>query len=665
VTPSPQNPRRNLIAAIAALFVLGFFIHLILLARATSLTWDEADHTYAGYMSWRHADFGINPQHPPLVKYLATLPLLSMHLEEPTRQDRPYRLEEVLNGRNLLFRNDADTISLRTRIAASLLTVLLVILMFLFTQEMFSSNAGLIALALVTFDPTLLAHGAVVTTDAGQACFMVAAIYAFYRYVKSPTNARLILTGLATGLALASKHSAVLLFPTLATLAALEVLANKQSPRTKLALRYIASLAIITAVSIVVLWASYGFRFAARPEGFHLNPSFSAMLQRVPSATDAHALALAERLHLLPESYLYGFAHVLIMSRAFTTYLLGTIYPHPIWFYFPIAMVIKSTLTFLILLVIALWAIATGKVSHRRELAFALVPAAIYMIFAMAGGMNIGIRHILPVYIFLIIAIAGATAALIERNRRWLYVTAALLIFQAISVTLTFPGYVAYANEAVGGINNVHNLLSDSSSDWGQQMKSVRRYLERNNIHQCWFIYFGEGVIDPNYYNLPCKYLPTADGLHFPDPIDTPTSIDGPVLVSASVLSGFEFGPGALNPYEQFKHLTPAASIDGGVFVFNGHFEIPLAAALTHVQRAELLLKQNQLPQALTEAQQALALAPDSARTNLTMGEVLDASNQRTEARPYYERALQIAQTVEPRFQESTLKTLQHRLAEK
>ncbi len=113
-------------------------------------------------------------------------------------------------------------------------------------------------------------------------------------------------------------------------------------------------------------------------------------------------------------------------------------------------------------------------------------------------------------------------------------------------------------------------------------------------MKDCWFIYFAEGVVDYSYYGIPCKPLPTADSLWVGETADAPPSIDGPLLISAGDLSGFEFGAGALNPYEQFKYLRPTAVIQYGVFVFDGHFEIPLAAAISHAQKARRLMNVKQ-----------------------------------------------------------------------
>ncbi|MGA2351013.1 MAG: phospholipid carrier-dependent glycosyltransferase [Terracidiphilus sp.] len=667
-----NRPRLHLFqltCAVAALLGI-IFLQLSLMARMNSATWDEPDHIYSAYMQTKHGDFGLNPEHPPLIKFLGALPLLNMQLKMPGLQGRPYRLEEAAGGRDFLFGNDANTILFRVRIATSVITILLALMVFLAAREMFGTGAGLIALSLIAFDPTLLAHSALMTTDAGGACFMFASIYAYYRYAKSPSNWRLVLVGLAVGLALASKHSSVLIFPMLLLLGLAEVLwpeapASQEVPASlrKRSVHFAAAFIAIVLLAVAVLWSCYGFRYAARGDGMQLNPSMPVQLARVPSHFEGAVLATIAKLHLLPESYIYGFAHVLIQSKAFTSFLLGTIYPHPVWFYFPVAMIIKSTLSFLILLGITAWAMATRRFRDRREILYLTIPAVIYMAFAMAGGMNIGVRHVLPLYIFLSVLIAGASWRLVQRDRRWLYAVIVLMVFQAVSVLRAFPAYVSYANEVAGGPAAVHNLLSDSSSDWGQQMKAVKGYTDAHGIKSCWFAYFGQGVADFSYYGIPCKPLITADSLYFDGPHDVPPVIDGPVLMSAGVLSGFEFGPGALNPYEQFKQIKPDALIDYGVFVYDGHFDVPLAAALSHVQKSGLLLAQKNVPQALAEAQQAEVLAPDSATVNATLGRALDASGRIQDALPYYRKALVLAQTVEPRFQQSLIKAMEARLS--
>jgi hypothetical protein len=648
------------------------FLQLAFSVHRNSITWDEDDHIFAGYMSWKHADFGLNPEHPPLVKLVAAIPLLNMPLKVPVLQGRSFKYEAFLDGKDFLFKNDADTMLFRARIAVSSFTLLLALLVFLAAQEMFGTSAGFIALALLAFDPNLLAHGAVVGTDAGLSCFMFAAVYAFYRYVKVPSAWRLIVTGLATGLALAAKHTGVLLFPMLFLLAISEVVRSGWAPETpggvrvstaKRAQQLAIALFAISAIAITILWGAYGFRYQARAEGRQMNPPFNEFVQGLSRPCEVRLLQTVARFHLLPESYIYGLADVRIMSDFYASFLLGKDYPHGVWFYFPLAFLIKSSLSFLLLLLTTIWAIATRRLAAGREIIFLTIPPIFHLAVAMSAGMNIGVRHILPMYLFLSVLIGGATWTLIQRNRRWIYVIVALLVFQAVSTSRAYPAYIAYANELWGGPPHVHELLSDSNSDWGQQLKDVRRYLDQHNIKDCWFIYFAEGVVDASYYKIPCRQLPTMDSLWMEEPLNAPPAIDGTVLVSAGDLSGFEFGAGALNPYEQFKSLRPIAVIDYGVFVYEGHFEIPLAASISHSQRAQWLLDARQLPEALEEAQQAVALVPDAAKPNALLGDILTAMGRPNEARAAYQKALTLAKTIEPDFQIELAQELEKKLS--
>src|SRR4030095_5166114 len=125
------------------------------------------------------------------------------------------------------------------------------------------------------------------------------------------------------------------------------------------------------------------------------------------------------------------------------------------------------------------------------------------------------------------------------------------------------------------------------------------------------------------------------------EPIEVPTSINGPVLISASNLSGVEFGPGPLDPYGQFKLLKPTAVIDRGVFVFDGKFDLPLAAAISKAQKARNLVQAKQLDAAWQEAQAAVALAPDSIQTQLAFGDILREMGQPRQARAHYEIAME------------------------
>src|SRR6266702_4626809 len=281
------------VVSIAGVFILFLLLVSLLsfIANHNSLSWDEGDHIFAGYRQWTHGDFGLNPEHPPLVKAVAALPLLFLELKEPPLQNRYFKLEAYFDGRDMIFgsgpQTSSDTIVFLVRIAAAIFTVLTALLIYFMTAEIFGRKAGLFALLLFIFEPNILAHGALVTTDLAVSCFLLASAYAFYRYVKKPSIPRLILTGVAVGLALGSKHSAILILPILGILAIAEGWNQRQenalaqTTRLKYTLRLFLALGCVLLIAVGVLWSLYGFRYAARPEGLSIDPALFSRVEKL------------------------------------------------------------------------------------------------------------------------------------------------------------------------------------------------------------------------------------------------------------------------------------------------------------------------------------------------------------------------------------------------
>ena len=661
--PSKKQTRYEIGGLFLLLIVLG--VQIFFSVRRESQTWDEANHIYTGYRSWTDGDFGLNPEHPPLVKLLATAPLLGSQMKMPILEGRFFKEDAFLGGKQFLYQNDPGKILARTRTAAAILALVTALVVFFGTREMFGSGAAFIALTLLTFDPNFLAHGAFVTTDVGLSCFMFLSVYMFYRFVQCPSALRLVATGTAVGLVLAVKHTGLLILPILLLLTLCEIFLQFFGTNLRRAgrhaLKLLGSLALITLIGWAVLWSFYRFRYDARPDGLQMNPPLVEYVKEL-KPYEAWPISFMSRWHMLPESYLYGLADVKLTANYYTSYVLGKIYAHGVWFYFPVAFLIKSTIAVLALLLLTLLVIATRGLPRAREILFLLVPTIFYLIVALAVGMNIGVRHIIVVYVFLYVLIGGATWALIQKSRKWVYAVGVLLLVHVASSLMAFPNYIPYANEFWGGPSQTYKLLTDSNSDWGQQLISVKQYLDRRGMKDCWFEYFAGGVAEPSYYGIPCKLLPTMSTLWLNLPLDVPSSINGPVLISAGNLSGYEFGPGRLDPYGQFKLLRPTAVIDHSVFVFDGKFDMPLAAAISKVQKSQNLAHAKQLNEALLEAQAAVALAPDSVQTQLALADVLRELGQSQQARVCYEKALELAKTIEPDFQIRLIPDIKRRL---
>jgi hypothetical protein len=645
----PPHARRKTIAVVASLLAM-LVLQLVLSIRTESQTWDEGDHIYAGYRSWTHADFGLNPEHPPLAKAIDTLPLLGMQLTVPEPRNRYFKTEAFLDGRDFVSQNGPDRILLRVRLAAALFSVILALLVFWAAREMFGEGAAYLALALLVFDPNILAHGALVTTDMPLTCCLFASVYAFYRYVRSPSLARLALTGLAAGLTLAVKHTGLLVFPTLALLATVELLRLRPGAARR-ALQLAAALAVVTVLAIGVLWAAYGFRYRARPAGVEMTPPLTAVVKGLEPRPAAAISALA-RWHALPESYIYGLTDVLDIASGSSSYVLGKVYRHGVWFYFPVAFAVKSTLGLLGLLLLGGAAVALRRLTQAREILFLLIPPLFYLAVAMSSGLNIGLRHILPMYAFLAVFAAGGAVALWRRHHRtWGYVIAGLLLAHVVSSARSFPVYMAYANELWGGPANTYKYLTDSNTDWGQQLIATGEYLSAHRVKNCWFAYFAQTTIDQTKYGVGCHILPTISSVWLGEVEPVPPVIDGPVLISAASLSGYETGPGAVNPYAEFQKLRPTAVVQHGVFVYDGRFAVPLASAVTHAILASRLRAAGKLDAALAEARIAVAADPDSVRAQSALGDVLTALHLSDEAQAAYGIALRQARTVEPDFQ--------------
>jgi tetratricopeptide (TPR) repeat protein len=660
MTLNPEKPHRTIIACFSLALIAALIFQLAYSSRQNSITWDEAHHLFDGYNILQHADYGLNPEVPPLVKMVAAAPLLHMPLNVPKLQGREEQTEAYLDGKDFVFHNDTEKILFRARMASAIFTIALAVAVFVAASEMFSPLTGLLALAFVVFDPNLLAHGALITTDVAISCLIFIAIYLAYRYVLRPLPLRLILVGLVTGLALATKFTGILIFPMLVLLAIVELIHTRD---WRLLARRALALLIVTAISLTVLWSFYGFRYVARPAGQDTNPPLAQYLKHLPDPADARHLALLARTHLLPEAYIYGLANTKITENADTSFFFGRIYLHGTHLYFPAAFLIKSTLPFLILFAAAIALIATKRLRHYRELLFLTLPPAIFFAVAVRSHMNIGHRHLLPIYAFLYVLIAAAATTLIRMNRRWTYAIATLFLWQVFEAAHVAPAYMAYANEAWGGPAATHKYLSDANSDWGQQLKSVKQYLDSRGIKDCWIAYFVDGVVPLDYYGIPCKRLPTINTLWLNLPIDVPPEIDGPVLISDGVLTGIDYGQGPLNPYEQFRHIPPTSAIQYGLFVYDGHFKVPLASAHSKIQNAINLLIQGRTEEALAEAQQAALLAPDSVLVQTMLGDILTSLHRPQEARTHYQQALTAAQTIEPELQAKKIPDLKAKIA--
>jgi hypothetical protein len=659
------------VAGAALVLLLTMAIEVGFSTRQQSPSWDEGDHIYAGYMNWINGEYTLNPEHPPLVKLVATLPLVPLDLKTAPRQGRYFKDEAYFGGRELIFRNgakfggkySADTLLLRVHLAAMTFGLVLAAVLFLAGKEMFGATAGLITMALYVFDPSVIANAPFVTTDTGAACGFFATVYLFYRFVKQMNWRRAAACGLVLGLALASKHSTIVLFPLLTVLGAGD-LAGRWKAAGKLPLinarKTAVGLGIVGAVALFVLWAIYSFRFHMHPNGVSMAPL--DVEARPLAAPMRWFILFCAHFHLLPESYLFGLVDVQGVGESWPTYFMGKVYAHGIWYYFPVVLAVKWTVATLVLLALGIWVFATGKIRQTREIFFLAFPAVSYLAIAMAGPLNMGERHLLPIYPFVFTLLGAAAAWLMKRSRPWVYVVIILLGAHAVESLRCFPNYIPFGNALWGGPANTHKYFSDAGVDWAQQLKWTKQWLDEHNVKECSFAYFAAPFLLPSDYDIPCKLLPTFDTSYIQE-IQVPPIVKGPILISYGDLGGYEFGTWVRNPYEMFNRRKPDAVIMNSIAVYYGDFAIPDAEAMVYTRRATRGLRTDPAA-ALSAARTAVSLVPNGFDANRALGDALAANGDWTGAKAAYGMVMGRLPEMETSAQQHWRPILERRMAE-
>lgn len=591
-----------------------FFLAVVMAAQmwasmnSLSVTSDEIDHLHAGYRYLQCKDFGWNPEHPPLAKMVAALPLLAMRLNDPIVQACVLPSSREIDfraGHAFLFAN-RESVLTAARIASSLFAILLLVATWSFARSLFGPYVAFFAAALVAFEPNLIGHGGLVTTDVPAALGFLLAIYSFYRCLDRTTPRRVLVFGLAMGLALALKFSNIVLAAILPILALMDTAIAGGGLRRLL--RSLGTVAVALAVAVVVLWASYGFRYSARPYGARpwTNPRIEDSRGIVPT----RVIPMLQTSHLFPQAYLIGLQDILVESGfGRKGYLLGHNYLGGHWYYFPVAAAIKFTVPFLLVSVLSFAAFSFWR-TNSRTLLFLLLPVGVYMAISAASGINIGFRHILPIIPLLaIFAAAGIWNAALSRR----VVMGALILLlgaHAASSLRAFPNYISYGNEFWGGPENVYKYLADSNADWGQAQKMARSYLERTQPRSCFLIQAYHDL--KRDYGIPCGSISELER-DIP-----PLPFTGTLIVSSSVVDGVTWHTGDVRGARAFRGLTPKTQIGGSaLLVYEGTFDLSPIIAAQHLARIGSDVHE---PRAvLEEAKIAARLDPESALAYLRM----------------------------------------------
>jgi 4-amino-4-deoxy-L-arabinose transferase-like glycosyltransferase len=584
--PSVPLPQRTAALAAALAFVLVFSTMVISSHRDWSATWDEPTFLAAGYSYLKFGDYRLNPEHPPLAQMIMTLPLL----RERVTADRNnpfwqasarFKDAQFFFAHNFVHggQNDADAMLFGARSMTTVLAVLLGLLVMLWAWQLGGLNATVLAGCLFAFEPNIIAHAGLVTTDMPMALMFFASCYALWRCARALTWGNAVVAALCVGATFVTKFSAVVLVPTFLVLGLAQMLYCREwpifIPRQKILTaarsKIVAWLALGMGIGIVtyaMIWAAYGFQYNAVYENGRWMP-----LQRVDRPPPATLTAkIVERLdanRLLPSAYSRGVLDVIYKNKiGHTAFFWGEISSKGWWLYFPFTFLVKTPIPMLLFFALALWVTARWRKTPARDLAFVIFPAAVFFLMSVWGRINIGHRHILPIYPLLFVWVGVSVAQWLPLRGDWVRraVVAVLLAGSIASSLLVHPHYLAYFNELVGGPRNGYKFLVDSNLDWGQDLKFLKYWVERNEIHGINLAYFG--TADPKYYRMNVLHLPGAPFFVPPERQQT-IDLPGYVAVSATLLQGLYLPPGIPQDfYAPLMKRKPKKVIGHSIFVY-------------------------------------------------------------------------------------------------
>ncbi|MDD5566867.1 MAG: glycosyltransferase family 39 protein [Patescibacteria group bacterium] len=460
------------------------------------------------------------------------------------------------------------------RLPIMLLSILLGLIIFKWTKSLFGVLGGLIALLFYVFDPTTLAHSRWITTDLGIALFIFATLYFLYRFFQKPTLGRTFVFAFVFALALLAKFSAVILIPltllyliiakwqgwpcTVLVQGGSKNQITQQIPKPVGAGKFIL---ITIIVSIITVWGVYGFElkkpysdpeipaaFAPGKSQQHFDKAWLTFVNKFTDTDTAEGRLtekLAKTIPIPAYTYIKGFATLANHNYwGHTAFLMGKYSAVGWWYYFIVAFLVKTPLVTILFLLVTIgligiraWSrLKKGWIQPNQLVAtnglnriggffkklfnffrgipvywyMVILTPTLYFIWTLTSKLNLGVRHLLPIYPFIFLLFgAFTTIRLGRRAKLWRGLFIVLIIFYIASSIMIYPNYLSYFNEAVGGPSQGHKYLLDSNIDWGQDLIGLKKYVDEHQLGKIYFHYFG--TADPTAYGIIHESPPTNE----------------------------------------------------------------------------------------------------------------------------------------------------------
>lgn len=498
------------------LIVISACVFIVAASWNESLTYDEVTYIPSGYSYVSHGDMHLNPEHPPLFKDMAGLPLLFMDIRQDAFSTRSWNgspNEQWNFGREFLFTtgNDAYAIARAARLPMLFFFAAAAAALFVWTRMRYGITAAYMALIVFCFSPSIMAHAGFVTNDIASMCGAIIGLFGYAYFLRYPSLARALVASLGLGFALLTKFSNVLLIPLFFAFSFVYAfLSWKRKEVTtwgkdETFSSIIAKTCVIYIVAIFgcvyPLYALHTFNYPPEKQ----RQDTEEIMSNFPSSDTLIWLSDKPVARPLTQFILGISLNIQRTNTGTKSYLAGHISDEPSRIYFPLAYTIKEPLPWIMLVVagagLGIFRLyrrispkeKTGVQSALWKYQDELLIVAWLISYgglSIAGNLTIGIRHIFPLYPFIIMLVCGAimwaihciahhhkTYGPIASAATWI-----IIIWYVIENLLAFPFYLPYFNQFVGGSANGGAYLNDSNVDWGQEMIRLRAWLDANNV---------------------------------------------------------------------------------------------------------------------------------------------------------------------------------------
>ena len=629
--------------------------------KEESATVDESSFLAAGYSYWHGYGFAFDPEAPPLAKLISAAPLLFMdvklsgtvrelldrrvgarvapgwtgdqQLEDqhfPVARDNWYFwpfVEMQMLGQEFVYggANDADRILAAARWMQVALTVLTGIVIFFWLRRLAGGMASALGVALWALNPVVLAYGHLVLTDMGETLMFVLAVWRFSIFLDRPSTGRAALCGLACGGALVMKFSGVVLAPILLVLLGLHAMRRRDWRGWG---KHLLVIALVTGGVVVLVYAPCWRPAPPLPADTAAKigvPTWFQVLRPV----------------LIPPDFFKGLAlvrgHELWGHWAF---LCGQWRHTGWWGYFPVTLAVKTPVPLLLLTMVGLvmWLRGLRRFSFPHTIPW--LAGLMYLLVAMAGTINIGVRHLLPMLALLAVGTASQFSLGSRRIQLCAWLGAGWLF---LATWQAYPHFIEYFNELAVGPSNGYRWLLDSNLDWGQDVKRLKRFLDQRAITNIDLAYFGPGhSID--YYQITSRPMGPGE----------------PVARVGYTMFVYRLGDAEtkerweqmlrINPDDARAHynlglvLERAGDAAGAIGHFEQAIRIKPDFSMAHYNLALALQQAGRTEDAIAHFQQVLRIEPDVGEDEVhyQLGGALAQTGQIEEAIAHYQQDLRI-----------------------